>query len=137
MYSARMSACGLAVVAALVLVLPRPASCGSNGASKAAKIVLEPVAKQHEQGPMTFRYRIGRPTMVSLTVRDANGWVVKTLVDDSVGAGDHAAVWDGTNLDGRAAHGKAFLVELRADGSMQRQIFVLKRPFDAKKSAAL
>ncbi len=52
----------------------------------------------------------------TLKVYDSSGRLVRTLVDGTIAAGQHAAVWDGTDQAGRAVGSGIYLYELRAAG---------------------
>ena len=45
----------------------------------------------------TIRYQIPSEQNVTLQIYNASGQLVRTLVNESVSAGDHTATWDGTN----------------------------------------
>jgi len=54
-------------------------------------------------------FAIARAGRVSLAIHDLTGRRIRTLVDGHVGAGEHAAIWDGCAEDGaRAASGVYF-----------------------------
>ena len=54
---------------------------------------------------------------VTLTVRDADGAVVRTVRTGARGAGDHALSWDGALADGSAAPAGAYTIEATAVGA--------------------
>ena len=52
---------------------------------------------------------MNEPGPVRLAVYDVTGRLIRTLVDETRGAGQHTAVWDGTDQAGnRAASGSYF-----------------------------
>lgn len=53
---------------------------------------------------------------VTLRVHDAAGRVVRTLVDEHVGAGPHTVVWDGTNDAGQRAGSGVYFIRMEAEG---------------------
>jgi hypothetical protein len=61
-------------------------------------------------------YTIGVPGSVKLRIFDVRGRVVRTLVDGSLGAGEHATFWDGRDDQGRAVGSGVFTYQLEAPG---------------------
>ncbi len=51
---------------------------------------------------------------VEVTIRDADGAVVRTLRTGALSAGDHDVAWDGTTADGSAAPAGAYTAAVRA-----------------------
>lgn len=56
------------------------------------------------------------PAAVTLTVHDARGRLVSTLLDCNLGAGRHHTAWDGCDDGGREMGSGVYLVRLVADG---------------------
>ncbi len=81
-------------------------------------------------GPATrVAYHVAAPGRVTIRVHDLAGRLVRTLVDEDVGAGAHEAVWDGSNDAGaRAASGVYFLtMQSTGDGLTAKRKVVLMR----------
>jgi hypothetical protein len=72
-------------------------------------------------------YTIGAPGRVKLRVFDVRGRVVRTLVDENLGAGEHGAIWDGTDDQGRAVGSGVFTYLLEAPGFTGSDKIVLLR----------
>lgn len=99
--------------------LPRPAS---------RLAVLEAVTP-NPFNPMTeIRYRVQAATDVTLTVFDAAGRRVRTLVDAQAAApGAHAVPWDGRDDAGRGVASGTYLCVLRAGGQVDARSVALVR----------
>ncbi|MDY0109662.1 MAG: FlgD immunoglobulin-like domain containing protein [Candidatus Krumholzibacteria bacterium] len=61
-------------------------------------------------------YSLARRSEVRVTVHDARGRLLKTLVDGMVPAGTQTARWDGTDQSGRRLGSGIYFARLRADG---------------------
>lgn len=59
----------------------------------------------------------GAPADVRLTVYDASGRLVQTLVDGVVGAGPHSTSWDGRNAAGVSVPTGVYFYQLEARGT--------------------
>ncbi|TET45302.1 T9SS type A sorting domain-containing protein [candidate division TA06 bacterium] len=74
-----------------------------------------------------IRYTITNESEVSLKVYDVTGSVVKTLVNESVPAGYHSAVWNGTNDAGNKVASGVYFYRLTAgDFNQSRKLVVLR-----------
>ncbi len=63
-----------------------------------------------------IKFSVGIPGRVTLRVFDVSGRVVRTLVDEERGIGEHGAVWDGRNDRGEKAGSGVFFYQLEAPG---------------------
>ena len=61
-------------------------------------------------------YTIGLPGQVKLRIFDVRGRVVRTLVDESKGVGEHVVEWDGRDDQGRSVSSGVFTYRLEAPG---------------------
>jgi len=66
----------------------------------------------------TIEYRLPAAARVRLTVYDAAGRIVRSLVDDEMPVGPHAMFWDGRNAAGRKVGSGAFFIRLSLDGKV-------------------
>ena len=66
--------------------------------------------------PVTVRLAAG-VREVEVTLRDADGAVVRTLKTGGLGAGDHDVAWDGTLADGSVAPAGAYTASVTAVGA--------------------
>jgi hypothetical protein len=64
-----------------------------------------------------IRYRVARPTQVTLAVHDLMGRLCARLVEDRRDAGDHEVEWDGTTTDGRHLPRGLYFVGSETGGS--------------------
>jgi hypothetical protein len=62
------------------------------------------------------QFDLPKASRVTLTVVDATGRVIRSLVDASLAAGVHEAVWDGTNATGNPVATGVYCFTLRAGG---------------------
>ncbi len=74
-----------------------------------------------------IRYRLHREADVSLRIYNIAGQVVRTLVKAHRPAGYHAAAWDGTDDDRRAAASGIYFCRLQAGGMAETIKMVLLR----------
>ncbi len=75
----------------------------------------------------SIRYELVRSGQVSLKVYDLVGAEVKTLVDDTMTAGEHSTVWDGRNRSGQQVTSGVYFVTLRIGSFIQsRRMTLLK-----------
>lgn len=72
-------------------------------------------------------YSLARPGRVRLTVVDLAGREIAVLVEASMPAGNHAAVWDGRDGSGRPAPGGLYLCRIESDGfTKTRKLLMVK-----------
>ena len=77
-------------------------------------------------GSTNIRYYLPRDGYASLKVYDVQGRVVKTILDQAVGAGLHEMTWDGQRSDGPAVQGIYFLRLDAGSFSATRKMVLLK-----------
>lgn len=79
--------------------------------------------------PMTeIRYRVEAPTTVTVTVHDATGRRVRTLVDGQTEApGTYTVTWQGRDDAGRGVASGVYLCVLRAGGQLDARSVVMVR----------
>jgi len=72
-------------------------------------------------------YALPRPTAVVLTIYDALGRHVRTLVESTMPAGEHSVTWNGTDSRGRAVGSGVYFYRLDAGGLVDsRRMLLLK-----------
>lgn len=62
-----------------------------------------------------FRFDVPRPTRVSLEIFDANGRLVKRLLEDTRNAGSYTVVWDGTTDSGMAVPSGLYFCRMQTE----------------------
>ena len=75
----------------------------------------------------TIRFDLSEAAQVTLTVYDATGQTVRTLVDgEHLSAGTFSRVWDGLNRNGQAVGSGVYFYEIRAGSfnSMKKMTLV-------------
>jgi len=77
-------------------------------------------------GAMTFHYQLAKDIKASLKVYNLAGQLVRTLVDGSVPAGVHEALWDGLNNAGKRVPAGVYLVRFEAGDyqAIKKAVFV-------------
>ena len=75
----------------------------------------------------TISFALPEASTVRVTVHDALGREVRTLVDDVLGAGHHTAAWDGRDAAGSAAASGVYLYRIEAGDFVDvRQMILMK-----------
>lgn len=81
------------------------------------RIVLAPNRPNPFRDATEIRFQLGAPERVALTVHDAAGRLVRTLVPgETLPAGWHGRAWDGRDDSGRVAASGVYFYRLDADG---------------------
>jgi len=87
------------------------------------------VLQQNSPNPFNpatvIRYELATPGRVVLRVYDSRGRLVKTIIDASLAAGPHSAVWDGRDDGGRKAASGVYFYRLDTGRSTQAKKMVL------------
>jgi hypothetical protein len=79
--------------------------------------VMHPPYPNPANSGTSLAFDLARPGEVEVTMHDAAGRVVRTLVAGSrLGAGPHAVSWDGRDDDGREVASGVYFCSVRADG---------------------
>ncbi|MBN1504412.1 MAG: T9SS type A sorting domain-containing protein [Candidatus Eisenbacteria bacterium] len=73
----------------------------------------------------TFTFTLPGASRATLTVYDALGRVVKTLVDAELPAGEHRVAWDGVAADGARVASGVYFYELESEGSTKARKLVV------------
>ena len=74
-----------------------------------------------------IRFALPADGDVQLQVFDARGTLVATLIDGSLGAGEHTAVWNGTDRHGRHVASGVYFSSLRTDsGRVMQKMLLMK-----------
>ena len=76
-------------------------------------------APNPSRGGTEIVYSLAVPGRVRLTIFDVNGRMVRTLVDGSEGAGDHAARWNGRDDRGREVSPGVYSYRLEGAGARE------------------
>jgi hypothetical protein len=105
---------------------------GSGGTSDVPeRAVFKWALHQNTPNPVAgmteVRYEVARTSAVSIKVYNAQGQLVKTLVDERMEPGRYAAHWDGENLAGeRVASGVYFYKMAAGRFSATRKMLIVK-----------
>jgi hypothetical protein len=98
---------------------------GVGGSSMPTRFALEQ-NYPNPFNPMTqIRYSLPKGSSVELTVFNASGERVRTLVDGYEGAGFKTVTWDGTNDAGKSVTSGVYMYRLNADNFEDTQKMVL------------
>ena len=76
---------------------------------------------------VTIHFELPRETRTTVRVHDARGALVKTLVDERLGAGPCTIRWDGTNSRGKAMPSGIYLLSVHAGETKASLKLVLMR----------
>jgi hypothetical protein len=82
------------------------------GDAPLAMAALQPSYPNPFNPSTTLRFSLERPGHVRLTIHDVAGRLVRTLVDEPRGAGDHRVMWDGRDERGATAASGIYFVKL-------------------------
>jgi hypothetical protein len=75
----------------------------------------------------SINYYVGRPADVRLSVYDAAGSLVRTLVNDRVAPGERTVTWDRTDNSGKSVADGTYFYRLAVDGkSVSGKAIVLR-----------
>ena len=114
-------ACSVQLWSYGVFFVDAPSSPGSSGLSLAQS------RPNPARGEVAIPFSVPRTEHVSLRIYDLSGRLAATLLDGSVGAGEHLARWDGTRGNGVKGSPGPYFYELRASGQRLRRQLVLIR----------
>jgi hypothetical protein len=103
-------------------------SVEESGDEPAARGIVLSDAFPNPFNPVTsIAFSLPARSMVELDVLNANGELVKTLVQEELPAGEQRASWDGTDSTGRAVSSGVYFYRLRAGGqALSRKMVLLK-----------
>jgi flagellar hook capping protein FlgD len=77
-------------------------------------------------GSTRIQFRVGREGPVVLQVFDVTGHEVRRLVDEALPAGEHQAIWDGSNARAEPVRAGLYFYRLvTADGSKTRKLLLV------------
>ena len=98
-----------------------------TNAPSSARLALDQNVPNPFNPNTTIGFSLPRQTSVKLQIFDVRGRLVRTLVDETRGAGEHRVVWDGTDQSGRTAASGVYLYRMAADGQvMQNKMTLVK-----------
>ncbi len=91
-----------------------------------ARPTLHPVAPNPAAGPARIRFSLPNSREVTVSVYDAGGRLVRTLVTGRHAGGHHSVIWDCTDAAGRELAAGVYLLRLEAEGSSDSRKLVLR-----------
>ena len=94
-----------------------PLAAVSPGAP-VTRALLEPARPNPSSGDAALRFALPRAGHARLVIVDVTGRRIRTLVEGTLAAGPHDAVWDGRAADGHAAPAGLYWAKLETDGSV-------------------
>jgi len=102
-----------------------------NGAKNSAALPVTYALSQNYPNPFNpttqIAYQVPNPGHVTIEVFNLVGQKVQTLVDDYCGAGNHVAIWHGTDGAGRSVSSGVYFYRMTADGFvMSRKMMLVK-----------
>lgn len=75
----------------------------------------------------TIPYRLERDSRVNLSIYDMTGRMVKTIVDQSQGAGAHSASWNSTDEGGQLVPSGVYFVRLQGSNNVEARKMILTK----------
>ncbi|MFN8176824.1 MAG: T9SS type A sorting domain-containing protein [bacterium] len=99
----------------LFRILPPPVDASELGRGAPSRLQLEAVQPNPAGSSASIRFATGRPGRVVISVFDAGGRRVATLLDEVLGEGWHTAGWNRTDDAGRQAAPGVYFVRVRDD----------------------
>ncbi|MBN1480422.1 T9SS type A sorting domain-containing protein [candidate division KSB1 bacterium] len=75
----------------------------------------------------TIRFDLSSSNIVSVDIFNASGQLIKTLMNQPMGAGQHSVQWDGMDKSGQAAASGTYLARVKVGGEMKSLRMVLAR----------
>ncbi len=109
----------------VVVVKPHPAGVAPGAAG--GEGFARPPFPNPARGSSSFRLAMARPGRVALTILDAQGRRVATVLDGDHAAGTFDATWNGLTAAGRTAAPGRYLARLEMPGLMQTRALTLIR----------
>ena len=99
--------------------------------SKENHLPFRHALKQNHPNPFnpstTIPYQLAKPSKVTLRILNAQGQVVRVLVDGRQSAGYKQVVWDGSNQAGQSVSGGLYVISMLCDDhQFHRKILLLK-----------
>ena len=116
------------VVSYTLDVLDDPGAVGAPLAAAASQRLIQEAPSPNPTASATrVRFALPREGRVSVRILDVMGRVVRTIVDEQLGAGPHDAMWDGRDAAGSPAASGVYWsrVETR-DSSVTRKVTLLR-----------
>ncbi len=112
----------------VVFVGPKPgADGGDRGMLTVQKTRLLEAIPNPFNPATTIRYELASPGHVTLAVYDVGGRLVRVLVDQTLPAGPHDAIWDGRGVGGSVSASGVYFYRLIASGFAETRKMVLLR----------
>jgi hypothetical protein len=90
-------------------------------------LTLAPLHPNPMRGELTIAFGLPMETGVNLTVYDAAGRRVRTLLNDRLRAGAHSVRWDGTDRDGRRLGMGVYFIRLESKDTARSRSVVIMR----------
>ena len=117
-----------AAVSQALLVDPTTAPTAGPWVQEAARLApAHPNPFRPREGAVALAFSLAAPATVRMGVYDVAGRRLATLVAEPLGAGEHAARWDGRDDQGRPASAGVYLCRLEVGASSLARRLVLLR----------
>ena len=100
---------------------------GSRSASYTGPAILSAPAPNPTAGGAAVSYRLGRPEFVRLTIVDATGRRVRTLIEGMMDAGDHVTSWNGQSDRGTLVPAGVYFITLGTSNGQSVQRLAVMR----------
>ena len=104
---------------------PLPGDVGEGTAGSALVNRLYPGEPNPFNPRTTLKFSLAQNGAIDIRIYDVNGRLVKTLVDGTMDAGSHSAVWDGTDDQGHRVGSGIFWAQMKAGSYVSNKKLVL------------
>ena len=104
-----------------------PNSTGVSGATRPNTLWLGPAAPNPLRSSAELRFGLRRAASVSLTILDASGRLVRSLIDERLEPGEHTMQWNGCDNAGRPVPSGLYFYRVVADGAVRTRRLVALR----------
>jgi N-acetylneuraminic acid mutarotase len=118
---------GLSPTSAVDSFVPLTISVGETGGLPAAGLRLLPIHPNPFNPATTIPFSLAGDASVNMTIHDAGGRRVRTLIRRFLAGGEHQTIWDGRDESGAVLESGIYLVRLEASGSIASQKVILAK----------
>jgi hypothetical protein len=89
------------------------------------RLALSQPAPNPAKGAVRFTLELSQASATEISIYDATGRRVRTVIDAPLGAGSHRFAWDGRDASGRACRAGVFFARASAGGARATRRIVL------------
>ena len=90
--------------------------------------VSNTVVVPSQEQPLAISFTVSVGANVNVSIYDPNGRIIAEVYDKTVGEGNHTAIWDGTNSNGRLVPAGIYLMVVKAEDKLSGFTSIMKKP---------